>query len=179
MTKTILFWTLQPQNPTLVSLPTNTTVIRTTHPRIKAHPVGKKKYSRMLYTKILTIFSHSQAEVITALKKIQNKKWEVLLTQSWQKRQIQSFTLPISTNRMGKLQMKIISHSLALIDQNSFQHFCQSSKTQQGLISRLDLNSNKVRYKAAHSRLPTFLALCKICTIRLKINLDESTQFSI
>jgi len=73
MTKTILFWTLQVQNPTLVSLPTYTTVSKTTRPWIKAHPVGKKKFSRMPYTKILMIFSHFPAEVIIARTKIQNK----------------------------------------------------------------------------------------------------------
>ena len=180
MTKTILFWTLQVQNPTLVSLPTYTTVSKTTRPWIKAHPVGKKKFSRMPYTKILMIFSHFPAEVIIARTKIQNKNWEVHLTQFWQKRQILSFILHKSTNRMEKLLRKTISHSLVLIDQNSFQPFCRSSEIQLGMRSRLDLNSNKVlSYKAAHNRLPTFLTRCKICTTRLKINLDESTLFSI
>lgn len=180
MTKTILFWTLQLLNPTLVSLPTYTIVSKTTRPWIQAHPVGRKKFSRMPYTKILMIFFHSPAEVITARKKIQNRKWEVHLTQSWQKRQILSFILPMSTTRMAKLLRKTISHSLALIDQNSFQHFCQSSETQLGLRSRLDLNSNKVlSYKAALSLSPTSLARSKICTTRMKIIRDESTPFSI
>ena len=134
----------------------------------------------MPFTKILMICCHFPAEVIAAWIKIQNKKWEVHLTQSWQRQLIQSFILLILTNRTEKLLKKPTSHSQALIDQNSFQRFCQSNVTQLGLISRLDLNSNKIlSYKAAPSLSHTFQTRSKICSPLLKINLDESIPFSI
>jgi hypothetical protein len=134
----------------------------------------------MPFTKILMICCHFPAEVIVVWIKIQNKKWAVHLTQSWQRQPIQSFILLILTNRTEKLLKKTTSHSQAQIDQNSFHHFCQSNVTQLGLTSRLDLNSNKtLSYKAALNLSHTFRTRYKIYSPPLKINLDEIIPFSI